>query len=80
MAPKGTLSSRAAGLILLPGAGRRDVKVPVERSGQQLLQPGSRRKTATVYDEVTNLLVRGKKVNSFAYALHIASFVVVRLF
>ena len=63
MAPKGTLSSHIELWIRVPRAWRRDVKVPVEGSGQQLLQPGSRRKTATVYDEVTNLLVRGKKVN-----------------
>jgi hypothetical protein len=52
MARKGTLSSRAAGLILLPGAGRGDVKVPLKRSGQLHQAATKRRKTAMQKEEL----------------------------
>jgi hypothetical protein len=51
MAPNRTETNHAALWIRLPGAWRGDVKMPLARSGQNQVQPGTRRKTTTMHDE-----------------------------
>jgi hypothetical protein len=54
MAPKGTLSSHAAGLILLLGPGTSDVKVSLAGSLQLYQVASKRRKTAIVCEQKRN--------------------------